>query len=106
MNSRSEPDYRFLIKNYNYLRNLVIDIDSQINCLVFWAALANVFSLYFTIAVILEAEEGVFIGESICMYSLVIFSTFTFFLMCLWADKVSSSATSVARAAHLLDGDL
>ncbi|GBM59502.1 hypothetical protein AVEN_70477-1 [Araneus ventricosus] len=105
MNSRLVSDYRSLTKKYNSLRNLVIEIDSQISCLVFWAALTNIFSLYFTIAVILEAEE-VFIGLSICMYTLIIFCTFMFFLMCIWADRVSSAAASVAREAHLLEGDL
>ncbi|KAF8788764.1 hypothetical protein HNY73_006770 [Argiope bruennichi] len=105
MNSRSEPDYRYLTKNYNYLRNLVIEIDSQTSCVVFWAALANVFNLYFGIAVILDSEES-FIGEKIYLYTLIIFSTFMFFLMCLWADGVSSSAASVAREAQMLDGDL
>ncbi|GBM99413.1 hypothetical protein AVEN_78632-1 [Araneus ventricosus] len=105
MISQTHPDYHWLIKRYNFLRNVVIEIDSQINCLVFWAALANMFCLYFTITGIMGSED-ISIWELIVLYSALIFGAFMFVLMCLWADRLSSSAASVAHAAQALDGNL
>ncbi|GBN52941.1 hypothetical protein AVEN_135031-1 [Araneus ventricosus] len=104
LTSLSVRDYRCLINCYNYLRDLVNEIDSEISCIVFWAALANIFSVYFGILGIL-AVKSVAIEDKSRIYSFAVFDTFVFFLMCLWADRVSSSAASVAREAYLLKGD-
>ncbi|GBM99415.1 hypothetical protein AVEN_78633-1 [Araneus ventricosus] len=60
------------------------------------------FCLYFTIAGIVESKYYS-LGEVICLYSALIFGAFLFVLMCLWADRLSCSAASVAHAAHALD---
>ncbi|GBM96858.1 hypothetical protein AVEN_126649-1 [Araneus ventricosus] len=104
LTSLSVRDYLCLINNYNYLRDLVNEIDSEISRIVFWAGLANIFSVYFGILGIL-AVKSVPIEDKARMYSFAVFDTFVFFLMCLWADRVSSSAASVAREAYLLKGD-
>ncbi|GBO27126.1 hypothetical protein AVEN_200585-1 [Araneus ventricosus] len=46
------------------------------------------------------------IGDLICIYSGIIFGAFLFVLMCVWADRLSSSVASVAHTAHALDGNL
>ncbi|GBM60430.1 hypothetical protein AVEN_154156-1, partial [Araneus ventricosus] len=104
LTSQSARDYRCLINSYNYLRDLVNEIDNEIRCIVFWAALANVFSVYFGILGIL-AVKALPIEDKARIYTFAVFDTFVFFLMCLWADRVSSSAASVAREAYLLKGD-
>ncbi|GBM41611.1 hypothetical protein AVEN_196220-1 [Araneus ventricosus] len=104
MLSQSVPDYQCLTKRYNHLRNLVLEVDKHINCIVFWAALSNLFSLYFTIAGMM-ASTSMLKGESVCIITAVVYNTFMFFLMCLWADRVSCSASSVAHAAHFLRGN-
>ncbi|GBN52942.1 hypothetical protein AVEN_135032-1 [Araneus ventricosus] len=104
MTSQSTRDYRSLISNYNYLRDLVNEIDSDISCIVFWAAISNVFNVYFGILGILAVKD-VPIEDKARIYSFAVFDTFLFFLMCLWSDRVSSSAASVAREAYLLKGD-
>ncbi|GBM80462.1 hypothetical protein AVEN_57300-1 [Araneus ventricosus] len=101
MISTPKPDYQYLINNFTHLRNFVFKVDSQISCLVFWAALVNAFSLYFAITGLLASSD---IWQIICFSTVVIYGTFMFFIMCLRADRMSCSAASVARKAHLLQG--
>ncbi|GIY83822.1 uncharacterized protein CDAR_576791 [Caerostris darwini] len=103
MTSKPNPDYKFLLAQYSYLRKLVTSVDRQLNCLVFWAALANLFSLYFALDMILESPRDLFSGQIISQVIFVLYNTMMFFLMYLWADKMSMSATAVASEAHWLE---
>ncbi|GIY83818.1 uncharacterized protein CDAR_576771 [Caerostris darwini] len=103
MTSKPNPDYKFLLAQYSYLRKLVTSVDRQLNCLVFWAALANLFSFYFALDMILESPRDLFNGQIISQVIFVLYDTMMFFLMCLWADKMSMSATAVASEAHWLE---
>ncbi|GBM43410.1 hypothetical protein AVEN_18586-1 [Araneus ventricosus] len=100
MRIQSTPNYLHLMKIYNSLRNIVSDVDGHLNCIVLWAALSNVFCLYFGISAF--SEPDMFIEEKICTSAMILFNTLMFFLMCFWADKVSCSAAAVAREAHCL----
>ncbi|GIY83820.1 uncharacterized protein CDAR_576781 [Caerostris darwini] len=103
MTSKPNPDYKFLLPQYSYLRKLVTSVDRQLNCLVFWAALANLFSLYFALDMILESPRDLFNGQIISQVVFVLYDTMMFFLMCLGADKMSMSATAIASQAHCLE---
>ncbi|GIY83816.1 uncharacterized protein CDAR_576761 [Caerostris darwini] len=103
MTSKPDPDYKFLLAQYSYLRKLVTSVDRQLNCLVFWAAFASLFSLYFALAMILESPRDLFNGQIISQVLVIIYDTVMFFLMCLWADKMSMSSTAVASEAHWLE---
>ncbi|GIY46882.1 uncharacterized protein CEXT_259331 [Caerostris extrusa] len=51
---------------------------------------------------ILESPN-LFNGQVISQVLVVLYDTMMFFLMCLWADKMSTSATAVASEAHWLE---
>ncbi|GIY46884.1 uncharacterized protein CEXT_259341 [Caerostris extrusa] len=103
MTSMPNPNYKFLLAHYYHLRKLVTSVDRQLNCLVFWAALANLFSLYFALTLILESARNLLHGQVISMTIVVFYNTMMFFLMCLWADKMSMSASAVASQTHWLE---
>lgn len=105
MNSSTSPNYTSLIKNFNDLRNLVVDIDNQINSLAFFAIFTNVFGLYFAIAGI-TASHHMFATENIFLHISGICGIILTSAMCVWADRVSSIAASVATEAHSLVPDM
>lgn len=99
-----KPDYQYLINKFLHLKNFVSKVDSQISCFVFWAALVNVFSLYFAIIGLIGKKDAS-VWEIISISAIVIYGTFMFFFMCLWADRISCSTASIARKAHFLQGN-
>ncbi|KAF8770795.1 hypothetical protein HNY73_018284 [Argiope bruennichi] len=105
MISTPNPDYEHLINEFTHLRNFVLKVDSQTSCLVFWTALANVFNLYFAINGLLGSDNEIFWPNIICLSLVIIYSTFMFFIMCLWADRMSCSAAAISRKVHLLQGN-
>ncbi|KAF8770796.1 hypothetical protein HNY73_018285 [Argiope bruennichi] len=105
MISTPNPDYEHLINEFTHLRNFVLKVDSQTSCLVFWTALANVFHLYFAINGLLGSNDEIVWPNVICLSSGIIYSTFMFFIMCLWADRMSCSAAAISRKVHLLQGN-
>ncbi|GBM43421.1 hypothetical protein AVEN_18595-1 [Araneus ventricosus] len=96
------PDYRRFLQKHFFVRKLVSEIDNHISCIVFWAALANAFSIYLAVYGIAETANRL-IEERIVLFIVVLYSIFMLFLMCLWADRVSSSAASLAEDVHSLE---
>ncbi|GBM43416.1 hypothetical protein AVEN_18591-1 [Araneus ventricosus] len=101
MTTQSMPDYGRLTNTYLSLRKFVVEIDNRLNCMVFWAILANVFILYFGVTII-TGEGAISVPQRISTFFALVYNAFIFFYACIWANRVSSSAASISEeACHL-----
>ncbi|KAF8792050.1 hypothetical protein HNY73_003699 [Argiope bruennichi] len=99
---QSTHDYQTLLQKHFSLRKLVLEIDSHISCIVFWASLNNAFSIYLAVYGVAEKADSSIELKILILIELP-YNTFMLFFMCLWADRVSTSAASVAEEVHSLE---
>ncbi|GBM43413.1 hypothetical protein AVEN_18588-1 [Araneus ventricosus] len=97
MTTQSLPNYERLTNTYLSLRKCVVAIDNRLNCMVFWAILANVFILYFGITII-TGEGAISVPQKIGTSFSLVYNAFIFFSACIWANRISSSAASIAAS--------
>ncbi|KAF8792039.1 hypothetical protein HNY73_003689 [Argiope bruennichi] len=96
------PDYRCLVRGYLSVRKLVLEVDSQMYGMVFCALATIMFICYFGLIAIAKPDELSYLEIVGSCFSAA-YNALIFLLACFWANRVSSSAESVAEEAHCLE---